>query len=403
MLDFQSISNITIFGDGITANAVKTKLLEFDEFTIVSPDESPDLGIISPGLIPAEYITKYDYPIISEIEFANQLFKYLGKKPLFIAITGTNGKTTCTHLVAELLDIPMAGNVGIPLITYVSKDKSKVPKMLSLELSSYQLEQSPYFSPEIFIILNITEDHMDRHKTMENYAKIKLSAVYRQSKADYFIYNSEDSTIKKNLDLNKCHSQLIDFKSKETEFDALLTRSPLFGEHNKDNLLAALCAVQLVSKNNFSDKVSNLHSIPHRLEKATTKGSIQFINDSKATNPDSTNAALKSFNLKQIILLLGGKKKDVSYDSTLSIIRDNNVRIILFGESSNYFKQKINDYPQLLGTEKTMVAAIQAAYQNANKNDIILLSPGCASFDEYQNFEERGNAFKQFVSGLSTK
>jgi len=402
MLDFNQIKTLTIFGDGITANAVKKKLEEFNEFKIVSANESPDLGVISPGLTPSEYTSKYSYPIISEIELAYYLFLYVKKKPFFIAITGTNGKTTTTHLVASLLNIAMAGNVGIPLINYVSKDTQKIPDMLSVELSSYQLEQSPCFHPEIYILLNITEDHLNRHKTIDNYTQVKLSPVYTQTKSDYFIYNGTDAYIQKNLDRSRCKSQLIDFKSKRAELNSLLILSPLFGEHNIDNLLATLCAVQLVTKNDLSDKIKKLKSVPHRLEKTGIINSIQFINDSKATNPDSTNAALASFNLKNVILLLGGKRKEVSYESTFAIIRKHNVRVILFGGDRDYFKQELKDYGHIIGNEKTMTAATRVAYQNANKNDIILLSPGCASFDEFQNFEERGNAFKQFVSGLST-
>lgn len=388
----------------MTATAVRNKLSEFPEYQEVSPQAKPDLGIISPGLVTEEYRKKYSFPIISEIEWAYLLFKHLGKLPFFIAISGTNGKTTTTHLVADLLDIPMAGNVGIPLINYVSKNLTEIPVSFSLEMSSYQIEQSPAFTPDIYILMTITEDHLDRHKTMDNYANVKMSLAERQSENQAFIYNGADEWIvKKVKKLKNKKVRLIDFTRGRKMFAKELAASPLLGKHNEDNLLAALSAAALVKKKSYVQKVKKIKKIPHRLEPVGIVKNIEFINDSKATNPDSTIAALKSINVKRMILLLGGQKKQASYEPMFELIRKGRIRVLTFGEAREFFNENLRSVGLVLASKPTMKEAVKTAFKKAADRDIIVLSPGCASFDEFHNFEERGNVFRKLVSGLSAE
>ncbi len=405
MLDFHTIKKITIFGSGVTANAVREKLKEFSEFSEVAPEDNPDLGILSPGLHTDEYQSKYHFPLLSEIDLAYQLFSYVGKLPYFITISGTNGKTTTTHLVADLLQIPLAGNVGIPLINYVSKDIKKIPNMFSLELSSYQIEQSPTFTPDIYILMNITPDHLDRHKTMENYGRIKLSLAKRQNTQQHFLYNGQDEwSLKLLKELLPLPTNLVDFQTKKDTFSNELRESPLLGAHNQDNLCAALCAVSLVGNGfSFLEKVKQIKNIPHRLEKLAPVNKITFINDSKGTNPDSTIAAINSVDCAHTILLLGGERKKVSYEPMFELIKNEKLRVITFGQDRSFFNDKLEGYSLLLGNAEKMSQATLLAYKLASPQDIVLLSPSCASFDEFKNFEERGNVFRELVSRISSE
>ncbi|MEK6556726.1 MAG: UDP-N-acetylmuramoyl-L-alanine--D-glutamate ligase [Candidatus Margulisiibacteriota bacterium] len=403
-MSLEEVKTLAIFGTGITATAVREKLTEFPAYTEVSPDESPDVGIISPGLRTEEYLSKYSFPIISEIEWALYLFKNVDKTPKFIAISGTNGKTTTTHLISHLLNIPMAGNVGIPLIRFVSPEISLIPDQISLEISSYQLEQSPAFQPDIYVLLNITEDHLDRHETMKNYAEIKLRPAHHQHSEQFFIYNGQDTWIQKMLPFpDSLSCQCIDFTKKQADFSDEIQASPLLGNHNVENLLAALCAASIgeTKPHRFLQAVQSIQPIPHRLEKVSVLRGITFINDSKGTNPDSTLAALHSLPLDKVILLLGGQRKQVSYETLFSLIENHRVRVITFGQDAQFFNEHLQNITPILGTKSKMSEATNLAFSLASSGDIVALSPGCASFDEFKNFEERGHAFRDAVSRLS--
>jgi UDP-N-acetylmuramoylalanine--D-glutamate ligase len=399
-INLSSIKRVTVLGEGKTANAVNNKLKELNLFELTTDTQNTDLVIISPGLNPKQHTEGITVPVISEIEFAYLLFQYYKNPPKLITITGTNGKTTTTDLIAQLLSIPSAGNIGVPLIEFVSKDPNKVPKMISLEVSSYQLETSPTFKPDIYILMNITEDHLERHGTMEEYSRIKLKVLPVMTKNDYFIYNSKDSITVDFLTKNKIIANIIDLQDMKS-LEKLLKESPLLGEHNRENLSAAINASLLINKNSVTvEKVKNIKAYPHRLEKVRTLNGIEFINDSKATNPDSTIAALNSMPGDKMILLLGGDKKSVSYDIMFNLIKKNNVRSIAFGGAREFFYEGLKNTNLLLGKTYNLEEAIMLAYKKANPGDIVVLSPACASFDMYKNFEERGNEFKQIVSTI---
>jgi UDP-N-acetylmuramoylalanine--D-glutamate ligase len=399
-IDLLKIKSISILGDGKTAQSLKKKLDELKIFQIVSENQVADLTIISPGLNPKEY-SSITSPIISEIDFSYLLFKYFKKIPILIAITGTNGKTTTTDLISQLLNIPVAGNIGKPLIDYVSPNHKKVPDMISLEVSSYQLETSYHIKPDVYIVLNITKDHLERHKTIKNYSEIKLSPLERLSKNDCFIYNSKDKLTSDYLEKINIKANLLDLKDTK-EIKNLLKKTPLLGKHNVDNLSAAIKACFVLKRNITSKDIEKIKPYPHRLEIIKTINDILFINDSKATNPDSTIAGIKALSNRNIILLLGGERKKVSYQKMINLIKEKNIKIISFGKCNTFFSEKFNNYSNYIGETKILEEATILAFSKAKNFDIILLSPSCASFDMYNNFEERGNEFKQIVSRIST-
>jgi UDP-N-acetylmuramoylalanine--D-glutamate ligase len=402
-MDFKAPLRITIFGEGVTARAVRNALSRFSHLQEVGPEDNPDIGILSPGLVTADYISKYSYPLISEIEFADHLIRSTGKSPMHLVVSGTNGKTTTTHLLGHLLGASLAGNVGIPLIDYADPDPTKIPDLFALEMSSYQIEQSPTFTPQGYILMNITEDHLDRHKTMENYSNIKIELATRQTSTNCFVYNGADEWTDKALQPRRPLTvPAVDYLSQRERFSAEIAKSPLLGEHNVHNLLAALTLATWFRPGSYLDKISSIEAVPHRLEPVRILNDVSYINDSKGTNPDSTIAALRSVEPKDVILLLGGRRKQASYEPMFSSIRHDNVRVIGFGEDGPFFENNLAQSTTWLGRTANMDEAIRLAKDKAKGGDIVLLSPSCASFDEFHNFEERGNVFRDVVSKLST-
>ena len=394
---------IAVFGAGVTAAAVRKAISRFPHLQEISPDEHPEIGILSPGLVTADYQSKYSYPLISEIEFADHLIKSTGKTPTYLVVSGTNGKTTTTHLLGHFLDAALAGNVGIPLIDYATPDASMIPDVFALEMSSYQIEQSPTFSPHGYILMNITEDHLDRHGTMDHYAHLKVSLATRQSAPNYFVCNGQNEWTRKALQaVPPLKVPLIDFLSQRERFSAEIACSPLLGEHNVHNLLAALTMATWFRPESYLSKIKSIKAVPHRLEPIRILDDITYINDSKGTNPDSTLAALRSVDVDAVILLLGGRRKQASYEPLFDVLRKDPVRVIGFGEDGPFFEEHLSRSTPWLGRTSTMTEAIYLAKQKAHMGDIVLLSPSCASFDEFHNFEERGNVFRDVVSTLST-
>jgi UDP-N-acetylmuramoylalanine--D-glutamate ligase len=399
-IDLSKPTRVTVFGEGVTAKAVLSKGKEFSQITFVEPDNQPDVGIISPGIPPSTYIRKYGYPIISEIDLAYLLFDLVGKQPSYIAITGTNGKSTVTHLVAQLLSIPEAGNIGVPLISLVSK--TEPPRQISLELSSYQLETTHFFIPDVFIVLNIAQDHLERHKTINQYTQTKLSPVNRQKKEHLFIYNEHDPVLIENINqLKSSKSKKMGIHSQEKYWEDHLKQSTLLGQHNQFNLLAALISTTMTKEELPTSCIKTLHALEHRLQPIGRHNGINYINDSKATNPASTCCALESLTSTPLILLIGGEQKKVPYTELVALIHKQQPKVITFGADRDFFNQQLKEYHNLIGSYPSLKSATTFAHQCAHPGDTVLLSPGCASFDEYRNFEERGHYFRKMVSNLS--
>ena len=380
------MEKIAILGSGITGKAVEKKVGELGGFEVVQT-EFADLIIASPGIPPKDY-PKVDVEVISEIEFAYRLMTsgLYGVPPKIVAISGTNGKTTTTTLTGLVLDCPVAGNIGEPLINFVGEKH----EYIVCEVSSYQLESSPTFKPYISVLLNLTEDHLERHGSMENYLSAKVVMVKNQDLNDYFIYNRDDSWISKIVD--GVSSKLIGFSS-----DTALGQN-----YVAVRKIAAVCNIE---SSVVETVFSNFRGVEHRLENVGIFGGVSVINDSKGTNPDSTIVALESLEAP-IVLIVGGKDKNVSLNGLADLLHEKVKRIVLLGEASTRFTNEFIGFgykQENIQRVDTMQEAVESAFFETESGDTILLSPACASFDMYKNFEERGVDFKhcvqQYTSG----
>ena len=374
----------------------------------------------SPGVPPGNDLLveaqKKNIPVISEIEMA---YRFL-KVPV-IAVTGTNGKTTTTTLLGEILKYSgkktfVGGNIGTPLIEYV--EGSQKDDFIVAEISSFQLQWIEKFRPFIALLLNITCDHINYHGSFAEYRRIKTRVFANQTKADFAILNAADPE-QEEMD-RIINAQVIKFSSKRAlqkgifiKKNNIVLRIPganeeqyplsiinLPGLHNAENVMAAIMAARLCgcSQENIIAAVAAFRGLPHRIEFAGEKNSIKFYDDSKGTNVGSVVRALETF-AKPVILLLGGRDKDGDFETLKPLLAAKAKKVILFGEARDRIASLIGkDMPAL--KKAKLREAIESAYKNAQPGDIILLSPGCASFDEFANYKERGNFFKDVVGNL---
>lgn len=359
--------------------------------------ETKDLFVVSPGIhLDIPILQKAKAPIISEIELAFQLLK----KPI-IAVTGTNGKTTTTTLIGELLraggkKVAVAGNIGTPL---VDVEDAKLDYIVA-EISSYQLETTKEFKPFISILLNIQPDHLERHKTMAEYIKQKAKIFQNQTGDDYLVYNIDDPQVAKMVKTAK--AKLVPFsKSKK----GIVTLDPsgikIPGRHNLENALAAAMAAKLcgVDDHVILQVIKTFPGVEHRIEFVRRVNGVEFYNDSKATNPDSTLVAIETFVGRRIILILGGKDKGVSLDQLAQSVKKNVAEVILIGQATERFKQALSEKGFAnIHLAKDLADVVVTALKMAKAGDVVLLSPACASFDMFNNFEERGKVFKECVN-----
>ena len=374
----------------------------------------------SPGVPPGNDLLvealKKNIPVISEIEIA---YRFL-KVPV-IAVTGTNGKTTTTTLLGEILQYSgkktfVGGNIGNPLIEYV--EGSQKDDFIVAEISSFQLQWIEKFRPFIALLLNVTRDHINYHGSFAEYRRIKTRVFANQTKADFAILNAADPE-QEEMD-RIINAQVIKFSSKRAlqkgifiKKNNIVLRIPganeeqyplsiinLPGLHNAENVMAAIMAARLCgcSQENIIAAVAAFRGLPHRIEFVGEKNSIKFYDDSKGTNVGSVARALETF-AQPVILLMGGRDKDGDFETLKPLLAAKAKKVIMFGEACDRIAKLIDkDIPELRKTN--LREAIESAYKNAQPGDIILLSPGCASFDEFANYKERGNFFKDVVGNL---
>ena len=389
-----------------------------------STDEilSADGVIKSPGIADGidiiKKITSKNIPIMSEIEFA---YGYTDAK--IVAITGSNGKTTTTKLVYEILknegmDVAIGGNIGNSFAYQVAKHN---PDIYVLELSSFQLDGIKNFRPDIAILLNITADHLDRYQNdIKNYIRSKFRICQNQTNNDYLIYSEDDSNIVEYLKKNTINSQKLGFsilKKKSTvgliendrlslkckkHFNMPLNLLKLRGSHNVKNIMAAgISSILLNVRNNIlRETLQNFEGVEHRMENVRTIGGVRYINDSKATNVNATLYAIESLK-PPIIWIAGGVDKGNDYRSHLFPLACNRVSVLIcLGKDNSKLKSIFeNNIPQIIETDH-MKEAIYYANKLAKPNDTVLLSPACASFDIFNNYEDRGTQFKTYVNQL---
>ena len=382
-----------------------------------------DMTVVSPGVpLDLPFILKIkskNIEIIGEVELAYRL----SKNPMFIGITGTNGKTTTTSLVGEIFkkaskDTYIVGNIGNPVIDTV--DTANENSVLVTELSSFQLESIDTFKPHVSAILNFTEDHLNRHHTMEAYIKAKSRIFENQDSKDFCILNYDDEGVKSISDNVKAKKIFFSRKSildcglyldKEQNIVinidkeiTLLNKNELSlpGNHNLENCMAAaaIAYVSNIDIDVIKEVLKTFAGVEHRQEFVRNLNGVMFVNDSKATNPDSSIKAVQSYN-KPIVLIAGGMDKHSNFEQFLDAAKENVYALVLLGETA----QKIKECAQNKGFDnitvvKDMKEAVNASYQIAKDGDVVLLSPACASWDMYKSFEVRGIDFKDNVNNL---
>lgn len=383
---------------------------------------SADCIVKSPGIPDKVEIIKKakekGIEIISEIEFA-----YRYTKGKIVAITGSNGKTTTTSLTYHILkesglNVGVAGNIGKSFAQMVAEDDKEY---YVLEISSFQLDGITSFKPHIAILLNITPDHLDRYDyKMENYVASKFRIIENQTESDYFIYDADDPIINDWLENNKIQSQKIPFSiEKEIQkgiyslndniymnidnqtFEIEVSEMSLKGKHNVKNSMASSVASHLlkVRKEKIRESLKGFVGEPHRLEFVKTVEGITYINDSKATNVNSVFFALDTMKTP-VVWIVGGVDKGNDYSPLLPYVHEKVKAIVCLGIDNNAILQSFgNIIPNIVET-KSMEEAVKYARGFASGGDTVLLAPACASFDLFENYQDRGNTFRKEVEKL---
>jgi UDP-N-acetylmuramoylalanine--D-glutamate ligase len=381
-----------------------------------------DLVMKSPG-IPGDKgvvlrVREKGIPVISEMELA---YRYKGDSKI-IGITGTNGKTTTTAMTYHLCkeggaDCALVGNIGNSIARQVALD----PKQLYVaEISSFQLDDIDSFRPDVAILTNITEDHLDRYSyQFENYIAAKFNITKYQTPDDHFIYNEDDPVTMKyishypfksnplpltmNRELPKgafIRNNTMNVQTAE-KFSMSIYDFALKGKHNQFNTMAACVAASTIGirKEKIREAVSTFSSLEHRMEPAGLVRGVEFINDSKATNVNSTWFALESMT-KPVILILGGVDKGNDYTLIEDLVKEKVKAIVCLGTDNTKIHRAFGNMVEVMVNTSSAEEAVKSAFHLSSKGDVVLLSPACASFDLFSNYEERGKKFKDAVKEL---
>jgi len=373
------------------------------------------LIVLSPGVdtqLPViQAARKAGVRVTGEMELASS---FIGEP--VIAITGTNGKTTTTSLVGEIFNkafsgtVFVGGNIGNPLINYVT-DGKKAPAVI-VEVSSFQLETIENFKPSTALLLNITEDHLDRYRSYDDYRASKYRIFDKQTNADHAVIRHGLEVAMKGSPriltfsttdeipegaFAKEGTMYVRIDGKESSFRRGI--SPLVGVHNTENILAAILTARIhgIDDNIIEGALRTFRGLPHRVEFVRTVRDVSFYNDSKATNVDATKRAMEGFD-KNVILIAGGKDKGGSYKA----IREMSARlkaVILIGEAKDRIAQELFDVIPTY-EENDMTSAVYTAFSKSSAGDVVLLSPMCSSFDMFTSYKDRGNTFRRIVESL---
>lgn len=394
--------------------------------------ERSDLIVVSPGvphtILPIKLAIAKGIPVLGELELAARYIR----EPV-IAVSGTNGKTTTATLLGSMLEssgfkVFVGGNIGNPLIDYA--DKRGTADIVVAEVSSFQLDTIDTFRPHVGVLLNITADHLDRYPDFKSYARSKGRLFENQRQSDIAVLNGSDpiiSSVTKDLNARKLlfrhqeNSQAKDSENalisrgnpstpanitirmkghQQISFDLSGTNFP--GRHNLENAAAASLAAIAVggTPEGVQSALKNFKGLPHRIEYIETINHVRFFDDSKATNVDAVIRALETFG-EPIILIMGGRDKGGDFRKLLEPVRQHIKKLIVMGEARDNIKSVLEDIcREGAQTASTMEDAVFSAYRVASPGDIVLLSPGCSSFDMYSSYAERGEDFCRAISNL---
>ena len=380
-----------------------------------------DLIMKSPGIPEKVALVKQvranGIAVVSEIEFASKF-----TEATLIAITGSNGKTTTAslthHLLKQELDVGLAGNIGDSFAKQILEED--FPYYV-LEVSSFQLDDIIDFKPKIAVLLNITPDHLDRYDyVFENYIASKFRIIDNQTKDDYFIYDADDEVIESWLKQHSIQSTLLPFSlTKQIENGAYLDKDnikitidnnqiimptanlALEGKHNIKNAMAASTVAHLlrIRKQTIRESLENFQGVEHRLEHVLKINKVQYINDSKATNVNATYYALESMDA-QTVWIVGGEDKGNDYNELFQFVNEKVKAIICLGVDNEKLMNSFGNMVDIIVETQFMSEAVKIAYKIADAGENVLLSPACASFDLFENYEDRGRQFKDAVRNL---
>ncbi len=381
------------------------------DMVVVSPG-------VPPGVPPVAVARQYGIPVLGELELA-----YRFASTPMVAITGTNGKTTTTTLVGEIFQATgqrtmVGGNIGLPLVDVVEEYGPR--DMLVAEVSSFQLETADHFRPRVAVILNITPDHLDRHGTMENYIAAKARIFARQGPDDFTVLNYDDPRTRALADssggqvifFSHTHNlkegvlvrgDMITVRQKGSDIDILPAREVAIpGVHNLENALAAVAAAYAlgVGPEVLARTLRSFPGVAHRLETVAQKNDVLYVNDSKGTNPDASIKALEAYD-RPIVLLAGGRNKGNDFTEFARLIKQKVQVLVVLGECADEVEQAAraagcNNILRAPGFREAVVMAHNAA----QPGDVVLLSPACASWDMFNNYEERGDLFREIITSL---
>ena len=381
-----------------------------------------DLIVVSPG-VPLEtpevaQAKAFGTQVIGELELASRFLD-----GSVVAITGSNGKTTTTTLLGKIfmdaeLPTQVGGNIGLPVIDLIAQSRPETWNVL--EVSSFQLETVEEFRPKIALVLNVTPDHLDRHKTFERYWAAKARITARQQADDFLILNAEDVNAQKIAAKTQAqifwfsgrrpvkrgafvHGESVLFLAKEggrPEPILPVAEIPLKGAHNVENVLAAVCAARLagIDAETIRAAVKTFQAVEHRLELVRVRHGVEYYNDSKATNVDATVKAVESFT-GRIHLILGGKDKDSDYAQMAALLRNRVLAVYTIGSAAEKIERQLEGVVKMVQAG-TLDAAVTLTAEAAAGGDTVLLAPACSSFDQFDNYEHRGRAFREAVQRL---
>jgi UDP-N-acetylmuramoylalanine--D-glutamate ligase len=410
----------TDFNKDVIADLLRSGVkLEFGGHRIKTFLES-DLIIVSPGISldikPLSQARGQGVPVIGEIELAS---RYL-KTPC-IAVTGTNGKSTVVHLIGEMLRkggkrVFVGGNIGRPLTYYVA-GKQEVDYVV-LEVSSFQLDTTQTFSPLMALILNISPDHLDRYADYTSYVRSKERVFANQGPEQILILNDDDPWLRKEQPKNGPTVYRYGLESKPERIAALKTggiaaklpgeemitfrleQFSLPGNHNRTNLMASIipCLILKIPPSAIQEVIDHFQGLPHRIERVDTVRGITFYDDSKATNIDAAIKSITSFS-KPVVLIAGGRDKGSDYHRFVEAVSEKVKLAIFLGEASNLLSEAFGNKISW-NMASSMTDAVSLAFNQAQKGDVVLLAPACASFDMFKDFRHRGEVFKEAVRSL---
>ncbi len=401
----------------LVARGLRTELGEYSIQTFIAQDMivlSPGVPLMSRALIEAQ---ARDIPVISEVELA---FQYISAP--VIAVTGTNGKTTTTSLIGHLFEcagkrVFVGGNIGIPLMG--AAEARPEPDYVVAEMSSFQLETIEHFRPHISVLLNITDDHLDRYASFDDYRQAKAAICRNQRESDFLIANGDDPALQPVIEKSRATVFLFSrcaapdcgaFDDGNLRFNYPgreplsidISRAGLIGNHNRENMLAAVSAAYLcgLPAAAIQEGIETFRGLPHRMEIAGLINGITYINDSKGTNVGACCSSIAGVN-GNLVLIAGGQDKGGSYAPLAEPLRQKARALVLLGEAADRMQAELEQYVEIVRVS-SLEEALHTAASLASPGDSVLLSPACSSFDMFDSYEHRGNCFKTLVGNLKS-